>query len=154
MKLLTLDELYAVVRLDPDSELPEWLPYGEFWSATRTPSELSLVCRQVDVPAEASAERGESFLVEMLDTDEGARRLGELGIGTNYGIDRGTRSVLLDEKIGGTIHLAVGASYPDTGGTNQSAVHSDMVCDLRPDAGGGAIYADGQLIHENGQWQI
>ena len=58
MKLLTLDELYAVVRLDPDSELPDWLSSGDFWSATRTPSELSLVCRQEDVPPEASAERG------------------------------------------------------------------------------------------------
>ena len=64
---------------------------------------------------EASAERGEQYLVSMLDTDEGARRLGELGIGTNFGIERGTRSVLLDEKLGGTVHLAVGASYPETG---------------------------------------
>ena len=80
---------------------------------------------------DASAERGEEFLIKMLDTDDGARRLGELGIGTNYGIDRGTRDVLLDEKIGGTVHLAVGASYPESGGTNESAVHTDMVCDLR-----------------------
>ena len=59
---------------------------------------------------DASAERGEEFLIKLLDTDEGARRLGELGIGTNYGIDRGTREVLLDEKIGGTVHMAVGAA--------------------------------------------
>ena len=58
MKLLTLDELYAVVRLDPDSDLPDWLRGGSFWSATRSDSELSLVCREADVPAEASAERG------------------------------------------------------------------------------------------------
>ena len=63
---------------------------------------------------DASAERGEEFLIELLDTDEGARRLGELGIGTNYAIDRGTREVLLDEKIGGTVHMAVGASYPES----------------------------------------
>ena len=61
---------------------------------------------------DATAERGEEFLIEMLDTDEGARRLGELGIGTNYGIDRGTREILLDEKIGGTVHLAVGSQLP------------------------------------------
>ena len=85
---------------------------------------------------DATAERGEEFLIKLLDTDDGARRLGELGIGTNYGIDRGTRDVLLDEKIGGTVHLAVGASYPESGGTNESAVHTDMVCDLR--RGGGS----------------
>ena len=92
---------------------------------------------------DATAERGEEFLIELLDTDEGARRLGELGIGTNYGIDRGTRDVLLDEKIGGTVHLAVGASYPESGGTNDSAVHTDMVCDLRQ---GGRIEVDGELL--------
>ena len=100
---------------------------------------------------EASAERGESFLIEMLDTDEGARRLGELGIGTNYGIDRGTRDVLLDEKIGGTVHLAVGASYPESGGTNESAVHTDMVCDLRS---GGRIEVDGELLQEDGRFLV
>ena len=68
---------------------------------------------------DASAERNEEFLIETLDTDEGARRLGELGIGTNYGIDRFTKEILLDEKIGGTIHLAVGMSYPETGGDEQ-----------------------------------
>ena len=80
---------------------------------------------------DATAERGEEYLISMLDTDEGARRLGELGIGTNFGIERGTRSILLDEKIGGTVHLAVGASYPESGGVNESAVHTDLVCDLR-----------------------
>jgi aminopeptidase len=100
---------------------------------------------------DASAERGEQFLIKLLDTDEGARRLGELGIGTNYGIDRGTRDVLLDEKIGGTVHLAVGASYPDSGGVNQSAVHTDMVCDLRQ---GGRIEVDGELFQENGRFQV
>ncbi|MEJ7717099.1 MAG: pyridoxal 5'-phosphate synthase glutaminase subunit PdxT [Thermoleophilaceae bacterium] len=80
---------------------------------------------------DASAERGEAFLIETLDTDDGARRLGELGIGTNYGIATGTKEILLDEKIGGTVHLAIGMSYPETGGVNESAVHWDMVCDLR-----------------------
>jgi aminopeptidase len=98
---------------------------------------------------DASAERGEGFLISSLDTDEGARRLGELGIGTNYGIDRGTRDVLLDEKIGGTVHMAIGASYPETGGTNESAVHYDMVCDLRR---GGRIEVDGEVLQEDGKF--
>jgi aminopeptidase len=100
---------------------------------------------------DAGAERGEEFLIKLLDTDEGARRLGELGIGTNYGIDRGTRDVLLDEKIGGTVHMAVGASYPDSGGVNQSAVHTDMVCDLRQ---GGRIEVDGELFQEDGRFKV
>ena len=91
---------------------------------------------------DASAERGEEFLIKLLDTDDGARRLGELGIGTNYGIDRGTREVLLDEKIGGTVHMAVGASYPESGGVNESAVHTDLVCDLRL---GGKLEVDGEV---------
>ncbi|HEY3080493.1 MAG TPA: aminopeptidase [Chloroflexota bacterium] len=98
---------------------------------------------------EASAARGEEFLFSMLDADEGARRLGELGIGTNYGIDRHTRSVLFDEKIGGTVHLAIGRSYDETGGTNVSAVHWDMVKDLRD---GGRLHLDGKLIQRDGRW--
>jgi len=100
---------------------------------------------------DASAERGEEFLISMLDTDDGARRLGELGIGTNYGIERGTRSILLDEKIGGTVHLAVGASYPETGGENESAVHTDLVCDLRR---GGRIEVDGEVLQEDGRFAV
>jgi aminopeptidase len=103
------------------------------------------------VVVDASATRGEEFLISMLDTDEGARRLGELGIGTNYGISRGTRSILLDEKIGGTVHLALGASYPETGGTNESAVHIDLVCDLRA---GGRIEVDGESLQENGRFAV
>ncbi len=87
------------------------------------------------------------FLIEMLDTDAGARRLGELGIGTNYGIATGTKEILLDEKIGGTVHLAIGMSYPETGGVNDSAVHWDMVCDLRQ---GGAITVDGVELQRDG----
>jgi aminopeptidase len=100
---------------------------------------------------DATADRGEEFLISLLDTDDGARRLGELGIGTNYGIDRGTRDVLLDEKIGGTIHLAVGASYPETGGKNESAVHTDLVCDLRR---GGRVEVDGELFQEDGRFTV
>jgi aminopeptidase len=100
---------------------------------------------------DAGAERGEEFLIQLLDTDDGARRLGELGIGTNYAIDRGTREVLLDEKIGGTVHMAVGASYPESGGTNESAVHTDLVCDLRL---GGRLEVDGELMQENGKFVV
>jgi aminopeptidase len=100
---------------------------------------------------DAGAERGEEFLVKLLDTDDGARRLGELGIGTNYAIDRGTREVLLDEKIGGTVHMAVGASYPESGGTNESAVHTDLVCDLRL---GGKLEVDGEVMQEDGKFLV
>jgi len=100
---------------------------------------------------DASAERGEDFLLEMLDTDEGARRLGELGIGTNYGIATGTKEILLDEKIGGTVHMAIGMSYPETGGENSSAVHWDMVCDLRQ---GGTIVVDGEELQRDGEFVV
>ncbi len=100
---------------------------------------------------DASAERGEEFLHEMLDTDDGARRLGELGIGTNYGITDATREILLDEKIGGSVHMAIGMSYPETGGTNSSAVHWDMVCDLRQ---GGSITVDGEQLQKDGKFLV
>jgi aminopeptidase len=100
---------------------------------------------------DASAERGEAFLHEMLDTDEGARRLGELGIGTNYGIATGTKEILLDEKIGGTVHMAIGMSYPESGGKNDSAVHWDMVCDLRK---GGSITVDGTELQRDGRFVV
>ncbi len=103
------------------------------------------------VVVDASAERGEEFLVKLLDTDPGARRLGELGIGTNYGIDRGTREVLLDEKIGGTVHMAVGRSYPESGGENDSAVHTDLVCDLRL---GGKLEVDGTVMQQDGKFIV
>jgi aminopeptidase len=97
----------------------------------------------------ASADRGEDYLLAMLETDDGARRLGELGIGTNFGIDRPTGMILLDEKIGGTVHLAIGRSYPETGGTNESAVHWDLICDLRSQ---GRLTADGETILEDGRF--
>jgi aminopeptidase len=97
---------------------------------------------------EATAEKNEEFLLKTLDTDSGSRVLGELGIGTNYGIAGFTGETLLDEKIGGTVHLAVGASYPETGGVNDSAVHWDMVCDLRL---GGRITVDGDPLMEDGK---
>jgi aminopeptidase len=97
----------------------------------------------------ARAERGDQVLQVTLETDAGAQRLGELGIGTNFGIDRPTGNILFDEKIGGTVHLALGRSYPETGGTNVSAVHWDLICDLRA---GGRLSADGDTIMEDGKF--
>jgi aminopeptidase len=99
----------------------------------------------------ASAIRGEDYLLAMLHLDPGARRLGELGLGLNAGIDRFTGSILFDEKIGGTIHLALGQSYPETGGVNASALHWDLIIDTRRE---GRITADGRLIMENGSWLV
>jgi aminopeptidase len=98
---------------------------------------------------DARAERGEAYLRETLATDEGASRLGEIGIGTNEGIEQPVGAILFDEKIGGTVHLAVGSSYPETGGTNESVVHWDMICDLRH---GGRLSADGQPLLEDGRF--
>jgi aminopeptidase len=115
--------------------------------------EVAGVCLRFEAGkvADASADRGEEYLVRLLDTDHGARSLGELGIGTNYGIDRGTREVLLDEKIGGTVHMALGRSYPETGGVNESAVHEDLVCDLRK---GGRITVDGKDLQVDGKFVV
>lgn len=98
---------------------------------------------------EASARKNEKFLLSMLDSDPGARRLGELGIGTNRRIQRFTKSILFDEKIGGTVHLAVGKSYPETGGVNRSAIHWDMIKDLRR---GGTLYVDGKAFQKDGRF--
>tara|TARA_B100000700_G_scaffold6400_1_gene6821 strand:+ start:6506 stop:7519 length:1014 start_codon:yes stop_codon:yes gene_type:complete len=98
---------------------------------------------------DAKASKGEQFLIDMLDQDAGARILGEIAIGTNYSITEYTKNTLFDEKIGGTFHAAVGASYPETGGRNESGLHWDMVCDLRQ---GGQIFVDGELISENGRF--
>ena len=98
---------------------------------------------------DASAKKGEEFLIAMLDQDPGARVLGEIAIGTNYDVTRYSKNTLFDEKIGGTFHAAVGSSYPETGGKNDSALHWDMVCDLRT---GGKIFVDGKLISENGRF--
>ena len=98
---------------------------------------------------DAGADRGADYLVGILDTDPGARVLGELGVGCNPGITRHMKNVLFDEKISGTIHLALGRSYASTGGVNQSLIHWDMVKDLR---NGGRLYLDGRLVQENGEW--
>lgn len=109
---------------------------------------IRLVFRKGKV-VEAGATKNEAFLHAMLDMDAGARRLGELGIGTNRRIQRFTRNILFDEKIGGTVHLAVGQSYPETGGRNRSALHWDMIKDLRK---GGAVYVDGRLFQKDGRF--
>ena len=98
---------------------------------------------------EATAGSNEDFLLETLDTDEGARRLGELGIGCNPGITRYMKNTLFDEKINGTVHLAVGRGFPELGGTNVSAIHWDIVKDVREE---GRIELDGEVVQENGEW--
>lgn len=104
---------------------------------------------------DASAKKNEAFLFAMLDQDGGARTMGEIAIGTNYAIKDFSRNTLFDEKIGGTFHAAVGAGYPESGSTNESALHWDMVCDLRPGAnGGGTIEADGKAFHKDGRFLI
>ncbi|NDJ61541.1 MAG: aminopeptidase [Chloroflexi bacterium] len=100
---------------------------------------------------EASAEKNEDLLYAQLDADERSRYLGEFAIGTNFGIDRFTGTILFDEKIGGTVHMAIGAGYPDTGSINKSAVHWDMICDMRQDS---RIHVDGALFYENGEFKV
>lgn len=97
----------------------------------------------------AKAEKNEDFLLKMLETDAGSRYLGEFAIGTNFEIDRFTGQILFDEKIGGSFHMALGASYPETGGQNKSAIHWDMICDMRQDA---EILVDGELYYKNGEF--
>jgi aminopeptidase len=99
---------------------------------------------------EISSQTEEDFLKEVLSTDDGASVLGEFGIGCNPGIQEHMKNTLFDEKIEGTIHLAMGNGFPFIGGTNESAVHWDMVKDLRR---GGELYVDGQLLQRNGDWQ-
>jgi aminopeptidase len=99
----------------------------------------------------AKAVKGEGFLLANLDLDEGARRLGEFAIGTNFGVDRVTGSTLLDEKIGGSIHMALGAAAPGTGGENASQIHWDMVHDMKD---GGEIEIDGEMIYKQGEFLI
>ena len=109
---------------------------------------VRLVFREGEV-VEATAGKGEDYLHEMLAMDDGARRVGEFAFGLNESIREFTRSILFDEKIGGTVHLALGKSYPETGGLNQSALHWDMVCDLRH---GSEVYADGELVYRDGRF--
>ena len=100
---------------------------------------------------EASAEQNEDLLYAQLDTDARSRYLGEFAIGTNFGIDRFTGNILFDEKIGGTVHMAIGKGYPETGSKNDSAVHWDMICDMREDS---TIHVDGELFYQNGAFKV
>jgi aminopeptidase len=97
----------------------------------------------------ATAAKNEDFLLQMLDTDAGARYLGEFAIGTNFEINRFTHNILFDEKIGGSFHMALGAGYPETGSLNKSIIHWDMICDLRQDA---EIKVDGEVVYRNGDF--
>jgi aminopeptidase len=100
---------------------------------------------------EAKAEKNQEYLLKTIATDEGAKRVGEFAIGTNEGIKRFTREILFDEKIGGSFHMALGSGYPETGSKNESAIHWDMVCDLRD---GGEIWVDDTLVYKNGEFII
>jgi len=97
----------------------------------------------------AKATTGEDFLRTMIDSDEGAHYLGEFAIGTNYEINRFTRNILFDEKLGGTFHMALGAGYPETGSVNTSSIHWDLICDMRGDA---EMSVDGEVIYRNGKF--
>ena len=99
----------------------------------------------------ASAEKGEEFFLKMINQDEGARFVGEFAIGTNKKIQQVTGNILFDEKIGGSIHMALGASYPETGGKNESGLHWDLIKNMK---NGGKIYTDNELIYENGKFLI
>jgi len=141
-------------------------PSGEFFTGPVENSANGVI--QFDIPAshdghsiegvrlvfregrvvEASARQGQAFLDQMLELDAGARYLGEFAFGNNPRISRGTKNVLFDEKIGGTVHLALGNSYPETGGLNQSALHWDMVCDLRKS---GEVWVDDVLFLKDGK---
>lgn len=99
----------------------------------------------------ATAEKNEAYLLHRLDTDPGARRLGEFAIGTNNDIERFTGSILFDEKIGGTVHMALGQGYPQSGSANTSAIHWDLICDMRD---GGEILVDDELFYKNGKFLV
>ena len=100
---------------------------------------------------DAQASKGLEFLISMLEMDAGSRFLGECAIGTNFGIKQYTRNTLFDEKIGGTVHFALGAGYPETGNTNQSGLHWDMVVDLRT---GGYVEVDGVKVNVDGRFAL
>ncbi|GCE03028.1 aminopeptidase [Dictyobacter aurantiacus] len=141
-------------------------PSGEFFTGPIENSANGVI--QFDVPAtyggrsvegvrlvfqegkvvEASARQGNDYLQQMLNMDDGARYLGEFAFGINKGVTQATKQILFDEKMGGTIHMALGASYPETGGLNKSALHWDMVCDLRTS---GEVWIDDTLFLKDGQ---
>jgi len=103
------------------------------------------------VIVKATAAKNEEYLNKVLDTDEGSRRAGEFAFGTNYGIQRFVKNMLFDEKIGGTLHMAMSLGYPESGSQNESGIHWDMLCDLRR---GSEIRVDGELFAKNGQYVL
>ncbi len=109
-------------------------------------AELTFVRGRVE---QAKADKNQQYLIKMLESDSGSRYLGEYAIGTNFDINKFTGNILFDEKIGGTFHMALGAGYPETGSRNKSAIHWDMICDLRTDS---EILVDGELFYKNGQF--
>lgn len=115
----------------------------------REVEQVRLTFRDGEV-VEAEAGRGRDFLDSMLAADDGAKRLGEVAFGTNYDITHFTKNILFDEKIGGTMHMAIGSTYKATGGLNESGVHWDMICDLRQ----GEVYADGVLCYKDGHFVL
>ena len=120
--------------------------YPSLWRGIEVDG-IRLVFKRGEV-VEAKARKGEEVLRKLLETDEGARRLGEFAFGLNYDIKRHTNNTLFDEKIGGTMHMALGAAYPATGGINKSSIHWDIVKDMRR----ARVYGDGDLIYENGRF--
>ncbi len=113
----------------------------------REVEDITLVFKAGEV-VEVKAAKGEDLLQQLLQID-GANRIGEIAIGTNYGISRFTKNMLFDEKMGGTIHMALGSSYPDSGGQNKSSVHWDILKDMKHN---GQIYVDGRLFYKNGNF--
>ncbi|MGA2488685.1 MAG: aminopeptidase [Anaerolineales bacterium] len=97
----------------------------------------------------AHAEKNQAFLMEMLESDPGARYVGEFAIGTNYEIDRFSHNILFDEKLGGSFHMALGAGYPETGSKNKSIIHWDMICGMQKDS---EILLDGEAVYKNGKF--
>ena len=103
------------------------------------------------VVVEATATQGQAFLEQMLASDDGARRLGEFAFGNNSGVTHGSKNILFDEKLGGSVHMALGRAYPQAGGSNISAIHWDMICDLRQ---GGEVWVDGTLMSKDGTFLV
>jgi aminopeptidase len=134
---------YCPVEDSPEGAIEFDFPSGKVERAR-------LVLRRGEV-VEASAAAGEDVLLAALETDAGARRFGELGLGCNDGITRHLRNVLFDEKMAGTVHLALGAGFPMIGGRNESALHWDLVKDLRH---GGELWCDGELVQRDGRWLL
>jgi aminopeptidase len=95
------------------------------------------------------AEKNQAFLLEMLESDPGARYVGEFAIGTNYEIDRFSHNILFDEKLGGTFHMALGSGYPETGSKNKSMIHWDMICGMKTDS---EMLLDGELVYKDGKF--